>query len=157
TVDGDKTTLKRFAASTRFVEPIEWPEALAPVRAQLVRGAVPSTWADVPADVVSTPFLLLTHLTDRAAGADPVPPPMTYTVLMLDGEYIRSEMLPSLARHHFQSAAGGFDYQLAVVPSSGSASIYRSVPDFSPKADATVDASADLFHLRVQDFGPLAA
>jgi signal transduction histidine kinase len=44
-----------------------------------------------------------------------------------------------------------------VVPSSGSGSIYHSVADFSPKADATVDASADLFHLRVQDFGPLAA
>jgi signal transduction histidine kinase len=29
--------------------------------------------------------------------------------------------------------------------------------DFLPTADAKADASADLFHLRVQDFGPLAA
>ena len=43
------------------------------------------------------------------------------------------------------------------MPSSGSGSIYHSVADFSPGPDAQADASADLFHLRVQDFGSLAA
>jgi hypothetical protein len=158
---GDVVTFKRFNPSTRFVEPAEWPDALAPIRAQIGHGSVASVWPDAPALVVSAPFLFVNRITDRPAAGHETPRPMpaeiSYAVLLLDGDYIRSEVLPSLAQHHFQSAAGAFDYEIAVVPTAGSGTLYRSVAGFTPKADARVDATADLFHLRVQDFGPLAA
>jgi signal transduction histidine kinase len=44
-----------------------------------------------------------------------------------------------------------------VVPTKGSGVVYQSATGFSPAADAKVDASADLFHLRLQDFGPLVS
>jgi len=159
-VQGDAVTLKRFNPSTRFVEPAEWPEALAPVRAQMTRRPVTSVWADVPALLVSAPFLIVTT-DDRSAAphgsAPQMSPERSYAVLLLDGDYIRGDVLPSLAQHHFQRSAGAFDYELAVVPTAGSGTLYQSVAGFAPAADAKVDASADLFHLRVQDFGALAA
>jgi signal transduction histidine kinase len=163
-VEGDSATLTRFNPSTRFIEPADWPDALAPVRAKIARAPVPNVWSDVPALVVSAPFLFVSHLADRPAtgrstttSTVQMPTERSYAVLLLDGEYIRGEVLPTLAKDHFQATPGVSDYQLAIVPSSGSGFIYHSVADFSPKADAQADASADLFHLRPQDFGPLAA
>ena len=165
--------LERLNPSTRALEPAEWPSALAQVRAQiavvdttanrgssrtvLVHGAVPTIWSDVPALVVSTPLLLINHVTSR--GRDfTLPTQTSYAILLLDREYIATDLLPSLAQHHFQVAGGGLDYELAVVPTSaGGTPVYRSIAGFNPQADARVDATADLFHLRVQDFGPLAA
>ena len=84
---------------------------------------------------------------------------LSYCVLVLrNDDYIRRTMLPALASHHFQSPNGSFDYEVAVVPASGSTSFYplgRRLPLRGPTR--RVDAAADLFHLRVQDFGPLAA
>ncbi len=163
-------TLRRFNPSTRFIEPAEWPAALDGVRAQIaesesrssdaspptiVRNAVPTIWAEAPALVVAAPLLFVNR---PAAGAHdftlPVQP--SYCLLLLDGDYIRTEMLPSLAQHHFQGPGGGIDYELAVVPTKGRGAVYRSVGAFSPAADAKVDASADFFNLRVQDFSSLA-
>jgi two-component system, OmpR family, sensor histidine kinase SenX3 len=158
---GGAVTFKHFNPSTRFVEPAEWPDALAPVRARIAKGPVPSVWPDAPALVVSAPFLFVSRLDDRAvtehAAPSPTPPERSYAVLLLDGAYIRGEVLPSLAQNHFQGSARRFEYEIAVVPAAGSGTLYQSVAGFTPKADAKVDASADLFHLRVQDFGPLAA
>src|SRR5262249_32067666 len=156
---GDAVTLKRFTPATRVLEPADWPETLAPVRAQLAHGPVASVWPDAPALVVSAPFLFVNAIADRPLPDGPVPLPleMSYAVLLLDGNYIRAEVLPSLAQHHFQGTAGGSGYELAVVPTAGSGSIYHSVDGFNPKADAKADASADLFHLRLQDFGALVS
>src|SRR5262245_40746027 len=65
TVAEHAVTLKRFNPSTRFIEPAEWPDALAPVRAKIARPPVPSVWSDVPALVVSAPFLFVSHLPER--------------------------------------------------------------------------------------------
>jgi len=161
TTSGGSTTFKRLNAQTRFVEPADWPEALAPIRAQLGGGPVASVWPDAPALVVASPFLFVSRLSDRPGAQQmetpPVPTEMSYAVLHLDAAYIRGEILPSLAQHHFQGATGGFEYELAVVPTAGSGTVYRSVDGFTPNADTKADATADLFHLRVQDFGPLAA
>ena len=161
TASGGTTTFRHLNAPTRFVEPAEWPEALAPIRAQIGRGPMASVWPDVPALVVASPFLFVSRLSDRPdpQQIDPpeAPSDTSYAVLHLDGAYIRGEVLPSLAQHHFQSAAGGFEYELAVVPTAGSGTVYRSVDGFAPTAGTKADATADLFHLRVQDFGPLAA
>lgn len=157
TVYGETVVLTRFNPSTRVVEPAVWPAALASVRERIdTKGPVASVWVDAPALVASTSFLFLGRQPEHAAGVT-LPSQLAYAVLLLDGDYIRGDVLPTLAQQHFQGAAGGFEYQLAVVPSSGAGSVYRSLANFSPKADAKVDASADLFHLRVQDFGPLAA
>jgi signal transduction histidine kinase len=162
--------LKRFNTSTRFLEPADWPSALAPVRAQIVaserwradathdvvvHSGVQTVWPDAPALVVASPIVLINRLGNRA-GDMKLPSSTSYSILLLDADYISREMLPSLAQHHFQPA-GGLDYELAVVPTAGQGPIYHSIAAFNPKVDARVDASADLFYLRVQDFGPLAA
>jgi signal transduction histidine kinase len=164
--------LQRFNPSTRFVEPSEWPAALEPIRAQIatahapsvpagpdntiIRDTVPTVWADAPALVVSAPLVFI----NRVSAGPPdlkLPSQPSYCVLLLDYRYIRTEMLPALAQQHFQRANGGVDYELAVVATAGRGTIYHSVASFDPASDAKVDASADFFNLRLQDFGPLAA
>src|SRR5262249_705344 len=160
---GDAVTLKRFTPATRVLEPADWPETLAAVRAQLAHSPIASVWPDAPALVVSAPFLFVNAIADRPVPDGPVPLPaeMSYAVLLLDGNYIRAEVLPSLAQHHFQGTAGGSGYELAVVPTAGSGSIYHSVDGFNPKADpkpdATAAASGDLFPLPPRDFGALVS
>jgi signal transduction histidine kinase len=162
-------TLARFNPSTRFIEPSEWPATLGGVREQIARSktsdagttmivhpAVPTLWADAPAVVVSAPLLFINRQGHGAPDLT-LPSQPSYCILLLDGDYIRGELLPSLAQHHFQGPAGGIDYEVAVVPTSGRGALYHSVDGFTPEADAKADATADFFNLRVQDFGPLAA
>jgi signal transduction histidine kinase len=67
-------------------------------------------------------------------------------------------VLPSLAQQHFIGTGDSFDYQLAVLPAAGgAAALYRSVPEFTPSADAKVDASVEMFQVRVKDFESLAS
>jgi signal transduction histidine kinase len=162
-------TLQRFNPATRFLEPAEWPASLAPVRARLgaaaphqaggppmIVRAAPALWPDIPALVVTAPMVLVDR---RTPGGNDLAIPMqpAYCLLLLDSGYIRGEMLPALARQHFRSPSGGFDYELAVVPATGRGVVYHSVDTFNPEPAARADASADLFHLRVQDFEPLVS
>jgi two-component system sensor histidine kinase SenX3 len=167
--------LRRFNPSTRFIEPADWPASLSEIRAQLrrppaaggstsagvaflMRTMVPTVWSAVPALVVSTPTMMLTHLgggVDAGVPAVHMPPDMRYTVVLLDADYIRTEMLPALAQQHFQGTGDGFDYQLAVVSTAARGLVYHSVPEFVPAADAGVDARVELFQVRLKDFEPL--
>jgi signal transduction histidine kinase len=161
--------LKRFNPSTRFLESAEWPPALLAVRTQLdssraphdaasplvVHQPVPALWPEIPAMVVTAPLVFVNRIPDR--GSSVTLPDMSYAILLLDGDYIRRDMLPSLAQHHFQATASGYDYELAVVTTGGQGSVYHSSASFNPAGNAKADASADLFSLRVQDFGPLAS
>ena len=178
---GDPRPLRRYDASTHTMEPVSWPPSLAPVRAQIVqaqtpermpprpspgtanvvyRAMVPGVWADVPALVIASPFVFLNHKdgppTDvRGLLASSA---IRRTILLLDAEYIRREMLPALAQQHFHDATDDVDYRLAVVPTSGHGeAVYRSAAEFAPRADATADARVDLFQVRVQDFGAVAS
>ena len=137
--------LQRFNTTTRFLEPAEWPAPLAEVRkaiddasvppipapapsgrsgpgsASFVwRTTVPSVWASAPALVVPAPMLMVSHIEMLKGGSESSPVRMSsgsrYTILLLDAEYLRGEMLPALAQQHFQGTGDGFDYQLAVVP-----------------------------------------
>ena len=170
--------LQRFDPATRLLEPTDWPAALAPVRAQLATAAAPpasgtrassspgatlvmramvtSVWPSIPALVVSSPMVMLSHLPGSLAEMR-MPPDLCHTVLILDADYIRAEMLPALAQQHFRGTGDGFDYKLAVMPADGTTPVYHSFADFSPAGDSKVDANVDLFQVRVQDFGPLAA
>ena len=169
--------LQRFDPVARFLEPADWPATLGPVRAQLktaapasataplaspgatlvMRAMVPSVWPSIPALVVSSPMVVLGHVPPGRLADMRLPADLRYTVLVLDADYINGEMLPALAQQHFRGTGDGFDYKLAVVPAEGTPPVYHSVADFSPAADAKVDATVDLFQVRVQDFGPLAA
>ena len=182
--DADRATgaLQRLNSSARLLEPVEWPAALAEVRAQIakapaaatsrtlsssgsatsiiMRPMVPSVWASVPALVIPTPVLMVGHIVPGSAAALPsmrMAPEARYMVLLLDADYIKRDMLPALAQQHFQGAGDGIDYQLAVVPTEGAAPVYHSVAEFTPKPDAPADAKVELFQVRPKDFEPLAS
>jgi two-component system sensor histidine kinase SenX3 len=163
-----QSSIKRFNHSTRFIEPAEWPESLRAVKDQIgrqqaahdkegvpLRIALPSMLVeDVPALVVPTPFIVFNH---RGPGAVSLEPRLSYTILVLDREYVVKEMLPSLAEHHFRGAGDGFEYRLAVVRSGAKDVVYHSSDDFSPSSDSAADATVDLFQVRLQEFAALAA
>ena len=167
--DEGGAVLQRYNPSTRFVEPAEWPEALAPIRAQIasrdhlpaernalfIHTVAPALWEDVPALVVPTPRLTFDKHGDRTDFR--IAPLLSYTILVLDREYVMGDMLAALAQQHFRGTGDGFDYQLAVVSAAGRGFVYRSALDFSPRPDAKADASVDLFQVRVQEFGAVAA
>lgn len=162
--------LQRFNASTHALDPAAWPPSFAGIRAQMnavteqtrtdgtfvVRTVAGPLWDDVPALVVPMPML------PGLRGVGPPPDPaahltpfLSYAVLALDREYMARELLPALVQQHFHAVDEGVDYQLAVVDSKGA--IYQSTPAFQPGPDAVADATADLFRVRPQEFGQMAA
>ena len=166
--------IERYNVATRFVEPAEWPAGLQSLRGELgtrthvpqpgstviIRPTVSAILEEAPALIVPTPFIFFDQRVDAKGQVDrPVrlPARLSYTVLMLDREYIVNEMLPALAEQHFRGAGDGFDYQLAVVRRGAQDVVYRSATDFTPAADGTADVRADLFQVRTQEFGALAA
>jgi hypothetical protein len=177
----DPRPLQRYDASARAMEPASWPPALAPVRAQIVqaqtpkpiparsspgtanvvyRAMVPGVWAHVPALVIPSPIVFLNRTDGRPTDVRGLltSSGIRHTILLLDADYIRREMLPALAQQHFHDARDDVDYRLAVVPTSGPGeAVYRSAAEFAPRADATADALVDLFQVRVQDFGAVAS
>lgn len=160
-----RAPLQRFNQATRFVEPSEWPESMRDLRAQLLaRTETPSpngmrflrtlpapVWDTIPALVLPGPVVLL------SPQGIPQAPLLSYTVLLLDREYLTNEMLPALSRQHFRGTGDGFDYQVAVVSTGDRAVVYHTAAGFSPAPDAKVDATMDLFQVRMQDFGGIAA
>lgn len=175
------TQLQRFNSTARVIEPVEWPASLEPVRKQLAvpDASMPSStigpgttmmirtmpnvvWESVPALLVPMPMVLVNHLVSGA----PLPqlrqdrrtsPTMAYIILELDKQYISAEMLPALARHHFNATAEGVDYVMAVVNTTAKESVYSTAPSFTPDGSAEMDASADMFQVRLQEFGPMAS
>jgi signal transduction histidine kinase len=170
--------LQRFNPGTRFLEPAEWPESMREVRAQLRTGGDPpapmgsvlvrslpaSVWENIPALVVPTPVLFFNSRGpqtrfdqhDGNTGFRTMPA-LSYTLLLLDREYMIGEMLPAITQQHFRKTGDGFDYQVAVVSNAGRGVVYHSAAGFSPKPDAKADAAVDLFQVRAQDFGAVAA
>jgi signal transduction histidine kinase len=161
--------LQRFDTARRLLAPADWPASMEALRAQLsrppaalpargplvVRVMFPAVWDTVPALVIPAPVLFL----ERHEGNMDVrmAPRISYTVLLLDREYIAAEMLPALAQQHFRQTGDGFDYQIAVVSTAGGDAIYHSAAAFAPTPDAKVDAAVDLFDVRTQEFGAMAA
>jgi signal transduction histidine kinase len=162
--DGKPAT-QRFDPASRLVEPADLPEPLrhlqdqmahlhAPTGAPDVRPA-PSVVLDaVPALVVHTPTILLTH---DAPGGMALAARLSFTILLLDRQYVVNEMLPALAAQHFRGTGDGFDYQLAVVRPEGKELLYQSTGGGAPPPDGPSDAAVDLFAVRLQEFSALAA
>ena len=173
--DGGEGQLQRFNPAMRTIEPAEWPSSLTELRDRFARDSAGASdpprrdrrgtlvvrtvasplWEDVPALVIPMPMLFFGPPADR--GPLPLSPSLSYTVLMLDQDYVVREMLPALAQQHFREVGDGASYDLAVVKASGDGALYRSTPAFDPKPDVKVDATADLFQVRTQEFAQLAA
>jgi hypothetical protein len=100
------------------------------------------------------PFLFVNG---KPAGAAPRPL-FTYAILEMDHEYLKAELLPSLAERHFSRGGASLDLHVAVVRTSTEGGlIYTSERSFAPSAADGADASADLFQVRTQDFATMAA
>ena len=164
--DGMAPTLHRFNASTRFIEPVDWPDALDPIRTVLaapspsspqgmtliVRSVPPVLWERIPAVLVPAPVMFFTQ-----PGAAAPPQPMASVILALDREYIAGDMFPSLAEQHFRGASEGIDYEMAVVSAAAKTPVYTTTAGFTPDPDASSDAAADLFRIRQQELGAMAS
>jgi signal transduction histidine kinase len=161
--------LRRFDTGTRTLQPAAWPPSMSDWRTRLdVRGERPPgdsslvirrlpapIWETVPALVVPAPILFLS---ERPGPPVFAPPEFSYTLLTLDLDYVKNELLPSLAQRHFHKAGEKSDYHVAVVDRGGNGSVvYQSTPSFSPRQAESGDASAGLFQVRSQDFGAVAA
>lgn len=172
--DAGAPVLQRYNAATKFLEPVEWPAAMQPIRDQLSKpdlppsGAtvfvrtLPSLWDTVPAVVVPMPIVLVNDgdlLARRTAPSADLRmlPTMRYTVLGIDREYVANEMLPALAQQHFRGGTEGTDFQMAVVSATDKSTVYNSGPLFTGQENAAADATADLFQVRMQEFGAMAA
>jgi signal transduction histidine kinase len=172
---GTDLPLQHFDPSTRFVAPVSWPDALEPIRASLspsphpsgpgatvvVRTMTTSVWESVPALLVPAPVVLFTQpatftphgpLLDRL-----MPAAMSYVILLLDRDYIVEEMLPGLAQQHFRGASEGIEYEMAVVNTAAKSHVYTTAADFTPDPAAPGDAGAELFQIRLQEFGAMAS
>jgi signal transduction histidine kinase len=174
-VDGDEATVQRFNPSTKFLEPAGWPPELQPIRQTLaptppdprpgatvvVRTMPPAVWPSIPALVVPAPMLLFrasagTMLRDVGEIKGNAPS-VSFVVLVLDRDYISSEMMPAIAQQHFRGAGETIDYDLAVVGTASTGPVYSTRSSFSPDPAAPSDAAADLLQVRLQDFGELAS
>ena len=160
---------QRFNPATHSLEPMAWPPALDPIHQRLVsapaptntpagfvlRQMPPAIWDNIPALLIPMPVFRF----DEEAGGTHLrlSPGLSYVVVLMDRDYITNEMLPALAQQHFRQTGDGFDYELAVVSTSTSGVVYHSTSTFSPPPDATVDASRDLFQVRMQDFGGIVS
>ena len=160
-------TLSRFDPASRTLTPAAWPAAMADWRTRLdepqehppagqgyfVRRLPPPIWESVPALVVPAPMLFL----DERRVSPPLPPRFSFTLLAIDLDYVRGDMLPALTQRHFRKAPEPHDYQVAVVERGAPAPVYQSTPAFTPADERTGDAAAPLFQVRTQDFGAVAA
>ena len=180
--DPGELPLQRFNATTRFIEPVQWPASLKPIQKQIAvqseAPVSPSTlkpgttmmfrsmpsvvWESVPALVVPMPLVLVNQLmtgTNLPSLRQDVRamPSMAYTILELDKDYISAEMLPTLARQHFNATTEGVDYEMAVVSTAAKDSVYTTESSFTPDPEADMDAKAEMFQIRLQEFGPMAS
>ena len=66
---------------------------------------------------------------------------MSYSLLMIDRDYVARELLPSLAERHFghhaeQGIAAGLDFKVAVVSRATPGTfVFQSTPSFAPALD----------------------
>jgi signal transduction histidine kinase len=159
--------IAEFNPGTHAFTKTEWPEALAPLRAQLDRSATHTSGtvgaaielassvgfrdtvnADIPA-IIASP----------AVAPPPMPPGMNAFVSLaaspdlliayLDRAYIQTTMLPALAARYFP-ATGEDPYRLAVIdPRHGDTPVMTSNwPNAVPIDTAHSDASEPFFQLR---------
>ncbi len=65
----------------------------------VIRRLPPPIWETVPALVVPAPMFVLS---ERAGLPSFTPPEFAYTLLTIDLDYVKNELLPMLAQRHFR-------------------------------------------------------
>jgi signal transduction histidine kinase len=168
--DSGEPTLLQFDPETRRLEETAWPASMANWRDHLIEREISESdprssrlfiarmsqpiWEDVPAIVAPMPLPLMLF-SDLKDGRQ-VKALFSHAILTIDLDYLRTELLPSLARRHFGRGGAGPDFDVAVIRSGGGV-VYASTSSFAPRPDVRADATADLFQVRTQDFGTIAA
>ena len=126
----DGSVLRRFDPSTRALERAEWPETmrdwareLAPATwkdssssntAYFIRRMPSPVWEQAPAIVVPTPMIVF----GQPKPDFRIAPEMSFTLLLVDRDYVAGDLLPSLAERHFghrSGDGGGLDFKVAVI------------------------------------------
>ncbi len=158
----DLAPLERFNPSAGKLEVTDWPAPLEGVRQHLerdlkktgpsenvLREGVPGpVLEEIPALVIPLPSM------HHRAGRDAlIPLSITgYTIIRLDLDYIKQEMVPRLAERYF-SVSGGLDYNLSIVISDDPEKvIYQSDPAAAPANLASNDATANLLGFGLEEF-----
>ena len=172
--------LSRFNRASKKFEPVEWPVELAAVRPRLEKTffqnssnpeavkeiSLDPVEADVPAlvsPIVNVPKVVLsTHERARdevraedLPGLAELSPFAGYVIVRLNPSVIKNEMLPTLARRYF-SSSDGLEYNLAVVnPKEPDKLIYQSSQTPQPKQRGSVDATARLLDVQLDQLDTL--
>lgn len=169
--------LRRFDPAQRTLEEVAWPasmtdwqqrfvapeEATTGGTALFVRRMPPLVWETVPAIVVPTPMIFTAAVpspvpANAAPRNFPLPFGLSYALLVVDLDYVKQEVLPALTERHFNQAAAGVGYRVAVISRDlAGKPVFQSTPAFTPTVDSKADATADLFQVRTQDFTALTA
>ena len=149
----------RFSPATGTFGPADWPVSLGAVRARLTtplwpprapapgeRGLAGPLDPDLPALI--TP--VLGFRPGQPAGR-PALPASEFTVVLLDGEYLRQTLVPELVRRHF-APSGDSDYGLRIDRGEDpSEVVFTSDPALPP--DGPADVRVGLFAIRPDELG----
>lgn len=167
TAESGPSRLERFDRAARTFAASPWPAALEPARERLERDYHEAAakggrfivhrfiWLapDLPMLVLPSPSI---SFSSTAPGIDHVQfmGPHAYTLVLLDAEYVRTELLPLLAARYFGGDAG-FDYSVTIVDAQDpSRVVFRSADSPAVTADAA-DAVAPMFDVRFEELGAL--
>lgn len=158
----DLAPLARFNPSAGKFELADWPASLEGFRnhlerrskdqgskENLLREEFPGpVLEEIPALVIPLPSMH--HRLGRDAL---IPLSITgYTIITLNLEYIKQEMVPRLTERYF-SVSDGPDYNLSIVTSNDPDNvIYQSDPSSSPVNLASSDATANLLGFGLEEF-----
>lgn len=156
---GGRSRSLRFDPDRRAFVPDRWPESLEDLRDPAAesghaRERVRSVFLDpiredVPALIFPVPRLELRPPAEgtHSDGAFPI----RYGVIVLDGTYLKEELIPALAERHLSSGEG-LDYSVEIARRNEPASVfYRHGSPRQGKNPAPGDASVELFSLRLVD------
>ena len=161
-VDGDtgQLRLRRWNADVDALEAAEWRpplETLRPLIEQEFRDFNAGRAFDRRPVLGGEDSLILVPLRNLVVPPRPTPGPQTvtpvfgFTIIELNMQYIREQMLPELASRHFTHVEGDV-YRVAVTAAGNPGNVlYRSDPD-APVDPDQADASASLFGIGSQAF-----
>ncbi len=150
TKDGGSTLLHLNQRLTDF-EPIAWPSRLNPVKERYAAAFLDSSppFSDNPrfgwTMFSQIPLLLRPLLENRSLSDAPGDQsrPMSFLMIELDKENIKSTLLPEIAHRAFRDPEG-FNYYVAVVDEFSGAIVYRSDSALTPEALAQPDVKINL-------------
>ena len=174
-VSGDESArrLRRFDLKERRLVPADWPAAMADWQKYVgARDAAPQDepphrtvifarvshplWESVPAIVAPMPPSLL--LLNNKPSPARLAALFSYVIVTIDAGYLKNELLPSFVEQHFSRGGTPLDVHVAVVRTAEEGGIvFTSEQSFTPRAMDEMDATAELFQVRTQDFATLTA